>query len=78
MSVPSCPSRPVRPVVAVVVLCSSDPSSVIFVVVRPVVVNRPLSVRPLVSRLRRRRSMSVRLSRRPSRRRRPFSVRPKH
>ena len=40
--------------------------------VRAVVVVRPLSVRPVVSRRRRRRPLSVR----PSRRRRPSSVRP--
>ena len=42
---------------------------------RPVVV-RPLSVRTVVSRRRRRRPLSVRQSRPPSRRRRPSSVRP--
>ena len=61
-------SRRVRPVVAVVVLCTS-----VRTVVRPVVVVvRPLSVRPVVSRGRSRRPLSDR----PSRRRRPFSVRP--
>ena len=54
--------RRVRPVVTVVVLCPC---------VRYIVV-RPLSVRPVVSRHRRQRPLSVR----PSRRRGPSSVRP--
>ena len=44
--------------------------------VRPSVVVRPLSVRPVMSRRRRRRPLSVRPSRRLFRRRRPSSVRP--
>ena len=60
------PPRRVRPVVADVVLCPS---------VSPVVVVRFLSIRPVVSRRRGRSHLSVRLSRRPSRRR-TSSVRP--
>ena len=64
--VPSCPVV----VVVVVVLCPS-----VRPVVRPVVVVRPLSVRPRPSVVVVR-PLSVRPSRRPSRRRRPSSVRP--
>ena len=81
-----CPSRRVHPVVSISSSlfrrCRRCPLSVPFCpavrpVVRPAVVVRPLPVRHVVSRLRYRRALSVRLSRRPSRRCRPSSVRPK-
>ena len=68
------PSRRVRPVAGVVLCTSIRPvvRPVVRSVVVVVVVVRPLSVRPIVARRRRRRPSSVRTSRR----RRPSSVRP--